>query len=445
MSNQQSTTMPSQQASLLGEYDVVVCGAGPAGIGAAIAAARGGARTLLVERLSYVGGLGTHTRIYCWCDTQGGPIFDELEERIGRLGKARRWFDAERHIYERGRVVLHGETLKAVALRMIREAGADLLFGTTVTGSPMTDDTVVGVFAANKGGLSLIKAQVVIDATADADLAASAGAEFLKGDSEDGRLQHGNFMFDLGNVDTERARRQMPPEDRLLELIADAHKSGKLRAPRGAFRPHAANFPYHLPEHTLVLNYWELEGIDGSDALAVSDLLTECQLIALEVVEFCREHLPGYESCEIARFWDVLSARESRRIVGQYTVTRDDVLAGRKFDDGIAQACFFIDFHDSPPGITVPYDLEFKRANTPPPGDWYEIPYRCLVPAKTRGLLVAGRCISSDRSAQASLRVMPTCMFTGEAAGTAAAMAIADGVLPHEVDGREVRKQIRQP
>ena len=442
MSDRQRTTMPSQAASLLGEYDVVVCGAGPAGIGAAIAAARGGARTLLVERLSYVGGLGAHTRIYSWCDTQGGPIFDELEDRIGRLGKANRRFDPERHIYQRGRVTLHGETLKAVALRMIREAGADVLFGTTGTGPLMTDGTVAGVFVANKGGLFLINAPVVIDATADADIAAGAGAEFLKGDPEDGRLMHGNFMFDLGNVDGKRARRESLPEERLLERIADAHASGKLRAPRGAFRPQAENFPYHLPEHTLVLNYWELEGIDCSDPLAVSDLLVECQLIALQVVEFARGHLPGYESCEIARFWDVLGTRESRRIVGQYTVTRDDVLAARKFDDGIAQACFFIDFHDSPPGTTIPYDLEFKRANTPPSGDWYEIPYRCLVPEKIRGLLVAGRCISADRSALASLRVMPTCMFTGEAAGAAAALAIADGVLPHELDGREVRKRI---
>lgn len=108
----------------------------------------------------------------------------------------------------------------------------------------------------------------------------------------------------------------------------------------------------------------------------------------------------------------------------------------------MARACFFIDFHDSPPGRSIPYDLAFKRRNSPPPGDWYEIPYRCLVPESVQGMLVAGRCISADRSALASLRVMPTCMFTGQAAGTAAALAVAAGLKPHEVDAREVRARL---
>ena len=176
--------------------------------------------------------------------------------------------------------------------------------------------------------------------------------------------------------------------------------------------------------------------------MAVSDKIAECQLIALEVVEFCRRYLPGYENCGIDRFWELLGVRESRRIVGKYTLTRDDVLAARKFDDGIAQACFFIDFHDSPPGDSIPYDIEFKRKNRPPVGDWYEIPYRSLLPEKIGGLLVAGRCISVDRSALASMRVMPSCIYTGEAAGTAAALAVSKGILPHEVSGQEIKRRV---
>lgn len=434
--------IPASAIRMAGEYDVVVCGGGPAGIGAAVAAGRGGARTLLVERLYHLGGMGTGTRIHCWCDTPGGGIFDELEARVGQLGKANRRFDPKGHLYKKGRVVLHGETVKAVALRMVREAGAEVLFGTIVTGAWVEKGRVRGVFLANKNGLSLAKAKVVVDATADADVAAAAGAKFLKGDPDDGRLMHVNFMFTLGGVDKEKAERDKLSHKALLERICEAHKKGELHAPRGVFRPAAQYFPYHMAEQTLVLDYWEIEGVDCSDALAVSATVAECEVVALEVVEFCRRHLPGYERCEIARFWDVLGVRESRRIVGRYTLTREDLLAGRKFEDGVARACFFIDFHDSPPGRSIPYDIEFKRKNSPPPDDWYEIPYRCLLPQEVAGLVVAGRCISADRSVIASMRVMPTCMFTGEAAGVAAAMAVAEGIPPHEVDGTKVRRQM---
>jgi len=432
----------ASRVAVADDHDVVVCGAGPAGLGAAIAAGRGGARTLLVEQLYHVGGMATSTPVNTWCDTQGGPILDELEARVDALGKARRLFQPNAHIYPKGRVSLGGETVKAVALRMVREAGVDVLFGTTAAGAVVEGGAVRGVVFANKGGLSLARARVVVDCTADGDVAAQAGARFERGDPDDGRIMHVNFMFQLRGIDGEAFQRDKPSDEDLVARIQDALAAGELHAPRGVFRPCAEAFPFHLPEGKLCLNSWEIEKVDPSDPQAVSDTLVECQLIALEVVEFCRRHLPGHERCEIARFWDVLGTRESRRLVGRATVTRDDLLAGRKFPDGIAQACFFIDFHDSPPGRTIPYDIEFKRRNTPPPGDWYEIPYGCLLPEGVGGLLVAGRCISADRSALASLRVMPTCMFLGQAAGTAAALAVDAGIPPAEVDGREVRRLV---
>lgn len=427
---------------VLGEYDVVVCGGGPAGIGAAIAAGRRGARTLLVEQLAHVGGMGAGAGINTWCDTQGGSVFDQLEARMDVLGKARRRFNPQGHTYERGRVWLHGQTLKAVALRMIKEAGAQVLFNTTAAQAWMEGGRVAGVVLANKGGLSLVKGKSVVDATADADMAASAGAEWLKGDPEDGRLMHVNFMYQITGVDSEKCKAGKPDEAALIEMIKQAHADGRLHTPTGVFRPAPECFPYQRGEGAFVPSYWEIEKVDCSDPLAVSATIEECQLIALEVVEFCRANLPGYENAEIGRFWDLLGTRESRRIVGRYMVSRDDVLKGRKFPDGIVQACFFIDFHDSPPGHSIPYTLEFKQRNTPPAGDWYEIPYRCILPKQVEGLLVAGRCISADRDALASLRVMPTCMYLGQAAGTAAAMAAERGVLPHELPGEQVREAV---
>jgi len=416
-----------------GECDVVVCGAGPAGIGAAVAAAREDARTLLVERLSHVGGVATGALIQSYMDTPGGPIFDELVEHLVAADAAQWNYDARQH-NEPGRVRFHSETLKPIALKMLREAGAEALFCTMAEGACMDGDRVRGVFVVNKGGRSIVKADAVVDCTADGDIAASAGAEFCQGDPDDGRLQHVNFKFDMDGIDWRVFQERGPSPEESMCLARQAQDEGRLHPPRGVFRPSAATFPFHEKESEWALAKWEIENVDPTDPAAVSNILVECQLAAFEVVEFCRRHLPGFERCKIRRFPDVLGARESRRIVGEYVLTKEDVLGARKFEDAVARASFFIDFHDSPPGRTIPYSFDFKWANRPPAGDWYEIPYRCLIPRGIQGLLVAGRCISADRDAQASLRVMPTCMFTGTAAGAAAARAVHQGKLPHEIE-----------
>lgn len=426
----------------VGDYDVVVCGAGPAGLGAALAAGRAGARTLLVERQFCVGGMASCTGINTWCDTPGGAIFDELFGRLEGLGKARWHWNPEGHLHPPGRAVLHGETLKAVAVQMLQEAGVDLLLGGTAAGARVEGSTVSAVLLATKGGLCLAPARVVIDCTADADVAALAGAEFSVGDPRDGRIMHVNFMFQLGGIDRDAYEAARPSPRQMLDWIMEARRRGELHAPKGVFHPAPDTFPYNSSEDTLALNYWEIEGVDCSDPLQVSATLTDCYCRALEVVRFCREHLPGHERCALTRFWEVLGTRESRRLKGRATVTGDDLLAGRTFPDGIASACFFIDFHDSPPGRTIPYDLDFKVRNSPPAGEYYEIRYGCLLPSNRGGLLVAGRCISADRPALASLRVMPTCMYLGQAAGTAAAMAVERAIAPEDVPGEDVKARV---
>ena len=424
-------------------YDVITCGAGPAGIGAAIAAGRMGARTLLVERFFHVGGLATSAFVETWCDSMGGPLFDELEQRMTELGAAKRFFNAKSHLYKPGRVRMEGAMLKAVALETIAEAAVEVLFGTTVESARVEKGRVTGVYVANKAGRSRIDANLVIDATADADVAFSAGVECRKGHPEDGRLQHVNYKLQFEGVDGEKYESEKPAEDDLLDRIHAAQKAGKLRPPTGVFLPPAESFPYDPKGHKLYATYWEIENVDATDPHAVSRTVAECQLAALDIVRFGRQSLPGFEKCRIARLPAALGVRESRRIVGRYVLTRDDVLAGRKFEDGVAQACFYMDHHDSPPGFTVRHHtLDFKKAHRPPDHDWYEIPYRCLLPKDVEGLLVAGRCISSDRDANGSLRIMPTCMFTGTAAGTAAALAVNRKALPHEISGSDVRRQV---
>ncbi|MHC4872073.1 MAG: FAD-dependent oxidoreductase [Planctomycetota bacterium] len=426
------------------DYDVIVCGGGPAGIGAAVAAGFGGIKTLLIEKLASVGGISTAAFNPVWGDTQKGWISNELEKRLTELDAGKRNFKPETHLHEEGRFRFHGETMKAIELMLLREAGVDILLDTVVEGAELKGDTVTGVYVANKGGRSLINGKVIIDATADGDVAASAGAEFMKGDPEDGRMMHVNYKFQIEGIDWEAFEKNRPSPDQLEKLFKSAVESGEIHPPSGAFRPAKKSFPYHKAEDAFALSKWEIEDVDCSDPYQVSKTLVECQVAAFEVSQFCRKNIPEFKNCRIERFPAMLGSRESRRITGKHILNREDVLAGRKFDDGITEACFFMDFHDSPPGTTVPYTMEEKLQGIPPKGDWYEIPYRCLIPEKIKALLTAGRCISVDRSGQASMRVKPTCMFTGEAAGTAAVLAVNSGILPHELDGSKVREKMKE-
>lgn len=422
-------------------YDVLVCGGGPAGIGAAIAASRKGAKTLLVEYQFGLGGIAGGAFIHNFMDTPHGPIFKELLEELIKINAAERNYDPEIH-YKTGRFHFHAETFKALALKKLRDSGCDILLGTLAENAFMEDGTVKGIYAANKGGSFLIKARTVIDASADGDIAASAGAEFMKGDPEDKRLQHVNFKFHTENIDWELFRKSNLSYAELAELFRNAIKNGEIHPPHGAFNPGFDAFPFSERDGRFALAKWELEKIDASDALQVSNAMVECQIAAFETLEFCRKNLQGFESAKVGRFPSILGARESRRIKGKYVLTGDDALSGRKFDDGVARAAFFLDFHDSPPGKTIPYSIEYKKSHSPPKGDYYEIPYRALLPEKIKGLLLAGRCISATREGLASMRVMPTCMYTGSAVGTAAAMAVNRNILPDEVDGCEIKAEM---
>lgn len=425
------------------KWDVVVCGGGPAGIAAAIAAARRGKRTLLVEQLYSLGGMASQGGVTGWCDTQSGPLAEEMERRLTDLGAAERWYDPDTHLYEGGRMRFKGDMFAAVALEMACGAGVEVMFGTTACLAIVEDGgRVAGVVLAAKGKLQAVQAGVVIDATADGDIAADAGAEVMMGDPDDGRLQHVNYRYLLAGVDYAKFREAHLDAGSLNECFASARNSGELIVPAGMMRPNRETFPLEADGGRLCLTGWEIENVNPADPAAVSRCVAECQRAALALVAFVRKTLPGYEECRIERLPGLLGTRESRRIRGEYVLTKEDVISGTKFADGIARCCFFIDLHDSPPGMSIPFPMSYKRSAMPPPGDWYEIPYRCLLPAGLSGILTAGRCISCDRSAQGSMRLQPTCMYVGEAAGIGAAMAVTENRRPCSADGVAVRKEI---
>lgn len=421
------------------DYDLVVCGGGPAGLGAAVTAARLGARTLLIERMGHLGGMHTSAGVLNWCDTPGGHVFEELYRRMESLGGAHYRFDPAIFV-EPGRAQLDTELSKAVMMQMLHDAGAHLLLLTHCEGAITENRRVVGVTVVNKSGRSSLRAGAVIDATADADIAASAGVPFCVGDPEDGRIQHCNFRVWYEGIDRAAYERGKPDAETLIGWLKAAQAAGEIVPPENVFQPQAATFPFNTRTGTFDISNWELERVDPRDGMQTSRVLMQCHVAVAQVIAFCRARLPGHEQMRLRKLPTVLGTRESRRIEGRYVLTRDDVVAGRKFDDGIARACFYMDLHDSPPGTTIPHDGEHVWARRPPRGDWYEIPYRCLLPKEIAGLLVAGRCISAEREAHGSVRAMPTCMATGAAAGCAVALARAVDIALDAVDVRRIRE-----
>ncbi|MFO7947321.1 MAG: FAD-dependent oxidoreductase [Armatimonadota bacterium] len=433
---QREVTVEAAVFPVFGEYDVVVCGGGPAGIGAAITAAQNGCKTLLIEATACLGGLIGNGFLRGFCDSPGGPVFDDLAERLLDLGEAR-WGKNPQRYREPGRLGYHPEMARAVVMEMVHEAGAEVLLNTFVEGPFMSGETVEGVFIATKQGRQLVKAQTVIDCTADADIAAGAGAPFHYGDPEDGHIQLCSFRCEVGGIDHERFERDRPGDEELEALFADAVSRGEIMVLDGLAEHPPKSFPFD-PESGLYIGRWDFKEVDATDPAQVSRALEQSQRAMLQIVRFCRKNLPGYEDMRIERFPDALGIRESRRIVGRYTLTKDDVLAGRKFDDGLVPAWFWCDLHEPQPHY-FPFTTEYVHSNQPPPGDWYEIPYRSLLPQDVRGLLVAGRSISADRPAHGSLRIMPTCMFLGTAAARAATRATEEHTDVTALDGAALK------
>lgn len=435
--------------------DVLVVGGGNAGCAAAIAAARNGARTLLVERYGFLGGTATASMVGPWMtfhagdDRIVGGIAEEIVERLAAKG------GSPGHIRDASDYVatitpFDPEIHKALLFEMMEEAGVDLLLHAYFLDALRDEKGAVsGARFATVAGPREERAAITIDATADAYVAASAGVEVQQGDAR-GRVQPASLMFRLSHVDlgaTARYLREHPDQLRsslaieertperlsavagLYDLWERARGRGDVSVPRELVSFFAT--PY---DDEVTVNMTRVVDIDPLDPDDLTRAEIEARKQVMELFEFFRRDVPGFGGCRIAATATQIGIRESRRIVGLYTLTRDDVLEARAFDDGIARSAYPIDIHNPSGSGTTTHRL--------PSGAAYEIPYRCLVPAKVDGLLVAGRCISTTHEALASTRLTPTVMTLGQAAGTAAALAVQSGVQPRAVDPAALRARL---
>lgn len=419
------------------DYDVVVAGGGPAGFAAALSAARSGAKTLLVERYGYLGGMGsTGLPFLTFKDKTGQRVFgiaDEFARRAIESGYTAD--DPSRDNW----LAIDPEGVKLLFQEMLLEGGAHLLLHSWVEGVELSDGRIELLTTLGKGGRRAVMGEVFVDCTGDADLAALSGVPFQLG-REDGKTMGMTLLFSLANVDVTEFSRALA--DGWKELV---RRSG-LRIPKEIKDSTFLNEDHFMPyminptrPGEVIFNWVQL--ILDRNPLDVEDL-TSAEVearrrIHLLFSEVIKPHIPGCKRSYIAQTACQMGVRESRRIRGRYTLTERDCREGRDFEDTVALCTYPFDLHASSRADEKNVILEAGMR------DYVRIPYRIMVPSEgPANLLVAGRCVSADRMALSSIRVMVPCMSMGEAAGIAGAMAARDGIGVDRVDVGEVRSRL---
>ncbi|MFM2106438.1 MAG: hypothetical protein RL338_1470 [Chloroflexota bacterium] len=411
-------------------YDVVVVGSGSAGSSAAIAAARSGARTLLVDRLAFMGGtstavLDTFYAFYTPGESPRRVVGGIGWEVVGELTAAGVAFERPNTYGAGTGVTYDAETLKVVWERLAEAAGVELLLHTWATGAVVRDGRVGGIRLWNKGGERMVEAAVVVDASGDADVCALAGASYDDARTT-GTIQALSTLFRLANVDVERAAALPKPE--LWALMREAAESGAYRLPRLEGSWHRTPYP-----GVVMIHMTRIPDVDATNPEDLTRAEVEGRRQVGEYLRFLRDRVPGFEAAVPVGTSPAIGVRESRRVHGDHRLTREEVLGGVRFPDEVALCGAPIEDHGSGRGTEWRYVTE---------GGVYGIPYRSLLPGGLEGILVAGRCFSATHDAHASARSMATCMAMGEAAGTAAAMAAAGGVTPRELPAERLRERL---
>ncbi len=425
-----------------GHSQVLVAGAGPSGICAAIAAARAGAVVTVLEEKPFVGGNATlGLPIMTFHAFNGEQVINgipqEVIDRLVEAGGCTGHVEA-RNAHMPSYALVDAEAMKYVGLQMLLEAGVRVMLHSFIVDGLAENHTVTGVVAAGKSGLCVFTADRVVDCTGDADIAARAGAPFVKGRPGDAGMQAMSLNFRLGNVDLDTIVKHFGEG-----LIVGKKPGEGVERPirgQGTFGPWDAEvekehlFPdrnHHLwwnsfREGEVNVNTTRIFGKDPTELASLTDAEIEGRRQVHRVLHFLKRYVPGFEKAHLISTGSQIGIRETRRIVGEYTLTGDDVLEARRFPDAIARGSYPVDIHD-PSGKG--WGVRFVKA-----GAAYDIPYRCLVPQEIENLLVAGRCISVDHVAIGSTRVMAPCMAMGQAAGLAAALSIEQDVSPRRLD-----------
>jgi hypothetical protein len=438
-------TLPNQEVPIADRVDVLVCGGGVAGIAAAVAAARSGARTLLLERAGFLGGTATGSAM--------GLLVIPASELVGF---PREFFTRLAHEQGAGLgdvVPWDIEAYKWTAMDVLRQSGAQVLLYTWVSEPIVVDDRIIGVIIENKSGRQAVLANTVIDATGDGDVAARAGAAFTKGRERDGAMRPVTVMGRIGNVDLRRFKQYIDthPDDfsqddgrRVVDLaggivridgffsiVEQAKKLGLLEraAPVNYLRFSGVNPPELTDRAVLICNSTRVYNIDGTNGADISRAEMEGRDQLRQVMRTCRELLPGFENSFLVDSSAYLGVRETRRIEGRYTLTYQDIRDGKRFDDAVG-VMTSVDYgtaelhgpdfgHEGSKDDKWARELSLKLMR-------YEFPLSCMLPREISNLVVTGRCASFTHDVDKFQRNMAPTGVAGQAAGVFAAVMAQD-------------------
>lgn len=400
------------EAPVYASADVIVVGSGPAGVAAAISAARSGASVILVERTGQPGGMATLGAVSIFMTI--GNLTGIYREIIAAI---RPDFLIENAQPEKLKIQFNPHLLRYYLNRMIEQENIQLLYHADFIAPVVENGTVKAVVVKTREGVKTLRGSMVIDCTGNAEVAIAAGAPYQTGRDADGLTQPMTLMFQMQNTGSP-VNAPLPEGCYHYETVADL--------------PQGRRLLWELkPDGTLIINMTRVKG-NGALIADSSRAETEALKQVFSVANYLQRN--GFENYILSHIAAETGVRESHRICGLYTLTEEDLLNGRRFPDVIAQTNYEIDIH-SPLGEKACHEQKI---------DSYDIPYRCLVPQKINGLLVAGRTLSASHVALSSARVMPTCFALGQAAGIAAALAVKTGCTAADINIDTLHQQMKK-
>ncbi|MBV0881474.1 FAD-dependent oxidoreductase [Noviherbaspirillum sp. L7-7A] len=435
---------PARKITIFGEYDVVVLGGGPAGLAAATTAARNGAAVLLIERYGFLGGMGTAAGVTNFCGLHAN-VFGEIKqvvhgvasdllERIQALDGLN-----PPHVVL-GKICAQAydmSAFKCAADALLLDAGVNLLFHALGTGVTMTDDgDIDSLLLETKSGRVAVQGRTFIDCSGDADIVHWSGVEYEKGNTV-GEMLYPTLMFKVGKVDAEKAGEAWRTIPKKMEEV---QASGAYQFPRHGAVVRPMKNPYEWRVNVTQLTASDGSAIDGTDAKALSAGEIEGRRQIVDYLRFLREQIPGFEEAYVLDIPPQLGIRETRRMVGEYMLTADDVLGCARFEDSIGVNGWPLEKH-------VAGNVVWEWPPIPESCGYNQLPYRMLLPRRTTtnrvsNLLVAGRCASMTHDGQSAARVTGACFVMGEAAGTAAALALEANISVHDIETSKLQEAL---
>ena len=422
-------------------WDVIVIGGGPGGVPAAVSAAGSGARVLLVERYGFLGGMATTALVLPYMKYSAGNtkivrgLFEKFLDILEQHGATKRMRPTKEELVRlntfttdlEDRAHFDAEPMKWLLDRFVLDSGADMLLHSQAIGVLKENDSIKAVRIFHKGGIEDLSADIFIDSTGDGDISAWAGANIEIGRKPDNACQPMTTSFRMANVDIQR----LPDGREINRLFDEAKSRGELRNPR----ENVLKF-FTIHPDVMHFNSTRVVGKTPLDGWSMTEAEIEGRRQVEELARFLKKHIAGFEKSYLMKMGAQIGVRESRRVMGRYVLNADDVIRGRKFEDGVACGSYAIDIHNpTGTGTKMIYLDE---------GIYYHIPYRCLVPEGIDNLIVASRCISATHEAHSSLRVMPTVWAIGHAAGVAAGLCMQKKRQPEHIDAEELKVRLKK-